>query len=219
MLNRTFVENTCREAYATMQLSSNLPNIGTTTLSSTTKSNRPFTSCPVPTPTLAYEPVTPVTEEEVSPIHGKSAILATTEMMRKGLDTIISLVNKGSCSSSCRSPTNPSSSTSPSSHVSAESTGNSIKSESQSSKYEPSDDGGSEISGPSHFICMHCMKPRSIGLRYDDICVYCFEKKQQFCVDGDHEMDQNEFFDEDGNEYDVCNDCRVEMVKMEDEIE
>ncbi|KAJ5988666.1 hypothetical protein N7481_003876 [Penicillium waksmanii] len=187
-----------------MELSSNPPYISTNTPSSTIEPDGPFTS------NLASNPVASDTQKEMSPIHGKSAIFAAAESMRKALDTFVSLVKKGSCATS-RQP-----SADPSSHNSVESIENSIKSESLSSQYESSDDVGSDISGPSHFVCMHCAKARSIGLRYDDICVYCFEKKQQFCVPGDHETDQNEFFDEDGNEYDVCNDCREKLVKMEE---
>lgn len=204
ILNRMIVENSIREAYGPMDLPSNPPDIITTTLSSVVEPDGPFTS------TLASNPVAPDTQKETSPIHGKSAILAAAESMRKALDTFLSLVKKGSCATS-RQPSAESSS-----HNIVESIEKSIKSESLRSQSEPSDDEGSDISGPSHFVCMHCGKPRSIGLRYDDICVYCFEKKKQYCVSGDHETDQNEFFDEDGNEYDVCNDCREKLLKMEE---
>lgn len=200
------LENSDREACMPTKLPSNPPHLSTTTLSSTIELERHFTSTP------ASNPVAPDTEKELSPVRGKSAILVAAESMRKALDTIVFLVKKGSCTNS-RQP-----STETSSHNSMELRENLIKSESSVSKYEPSDDSGSEISGPSHFVCMHCVKARSIGLRYDDICMYCFEKKQQFCVPGDHEIDENEFFDEDGNEYDACNECREVMVNIETEI-
>ncbi|CAI7674889.1 unnamed protein product [Penicillium pancosmium] len=208
MLNRMIVENSIREACSPMDLPSNPRDISTTTLSNIIEPDRPFIS------TLVSNTVVPDTQKKMSPIHGKSAILAAAESMRKALDTFVALVKKGSCAASRQPSVNSSS------HNIVESIEKSIKSESLRSQFEPSDVAGSDISGPSHFVCMHCGKPRSIGLRYDDICVYCFEKKQQFCVPGDHETDQNEFYDEDGNEYDACIDCREEMVKMEEmEIE
>lgn len=76
-----------------------------------------------------------------------------------------------------------------------------------SEKLSSSDEDDSEISGPSYFVCLHCGIPRSIGLQYDDVCVYCCVE-QRFCVQGDHEAAITDFVDGDDVTHDVCSECR-----------
>lgn len=62
---------------------------------------------------------------------------------------------------------------------------------------------------PTHwFRCLHCGVARRAGLSFFEICLYCLEYPQKFCVYGDHEADQKCFVGDDGVEYDECNGCR-----------
>jgi len=71
------------------------------------------------------------------------------------------------------------------------------------------DDGGEQSLASAYFTCIHCDAIRSVNLRYDDICVYCLEQKQQWCIKGGHEADESSFKDEEGKEHILaCNKCR-----------
>lgn len=84
-----------------------------------------------------------------------------------------------------------------------------IESDADSGIGEMTGEERSDVSEPSFFICMHCETPRSVGLKYDGICVYCLDQQQRFCIEGNHEAGFDEFFGEYGNETDACNCCRA----------
>lgn len=66
----------------------------------------------------------------------------------------------------------------------------------------------SDIAPSAWFRCLHCGIARRAGVQYSEICLYCLEHEQKFCVFGDHEGDRPSFVGDDGVEYEVCNDCR-----------
>lgn len=83
---------------------------------------------------------------------------------------------------------------------------------------EESLSGSIRASTPTYFFCIHCSLARRTGLGYSDICVYCLEHEQQYCVAGDHEADRHLFTDTDGVEQSSCRHCR-ERDAFDDEME
>lgn len=69
-------------------------------------------------------------------------------------------------------------------------------------------EGVTPASTATYFICIHCSITRGTGLRYSDICVYCLEHEQKYCIAGDHEADRDLFTDMEGTEQSSCRDCR-----------
>lgn len=140
-------------------------------------------------------------EEEGRPIAGKHIIMEALDAIRNEVDKI----------SSCLAKTNPVSDSSKEvdspSYTDNNSPPDLIESDYDSGIGEMTDEEGSEVSDECFFICIHCEIPRSVGLRYDGVCVYCLEQRQRVCVEGKHEADSEAFFDEDGDENDMCNSC------------
>ena len=140
-------------------------------------------------------------EEESRPIAGKHIIMEALDAIRNEVDKI----------SSCLAETNPASGSSKEGDLPSY-TDNTSRPDLTESDYdsgigEMTDEEGSEVSDECFFICIHCEIPRSVGLRYEGVCVYCLEQRLRFCVEGKHEADSEAFFNENGDENDVCNSC------------
>lgn len=72
----------------------------------------------------------------------------------------------------------------------------------------------------AYFKCIHCDILRSVNLQYDDICVYCLEHHQQWCLKGDHEADEPDFQGKEGWKYILaCNKCREGKKDVEEKKE
>ena len=91
---------------------------------------------------------------------------------------------------------------------------------SHSSQTSDGDADSDRSSTPAYFKCIHCDVLRSVNLQYDDICVYCLEHHQQWCLKGDHEADEPDFQSKEGwKDTLACNKCREGKVDMEEKKE
>ncbi|KAJ5151296.1 uncharacterized protein N7482_010548 [Penicillium canariense] len=75
--------------------------------------------------------------------------------------------------------------------------------------YELEDETNSDSSATRYFTCLHCSVVRPINLSdLGSICLYCLEQKM-YCVKGDHENFESEFFDSNGDGHAVCKQCHI----------
>jgi len=151
------------------------------------------------------EPDSPsaIVEQEKPPIERKDIILEALATMRKEIDKISSCVEDMTFAARSQNDTDTTALTDDT-H-----TPKLIKSDADSGIGEMTREERSDVSDPRFFICMHCETPRSVGLKYDGICVYCLDQQQRFCIEGNHEAGFDEYFDDYGNETDACNYCRA----------